>query len=247
MNIRIIPRLDIKGSNLIKGIHLDGLRVIGDPNEFAVKYYNQGADELIFIDSVASLYGRNNLIEVLRKTVENIFIPITVGGGIRSVKDAYKILRNGGDKVAINTAAIKKPTLIKELAKQFGSQSIVLSIEAKKNMNSWEAYTHNGRERTGVDVIKWIKNGIKLGAGEVLLTSVDKEGTKNGFDIDLIKAASKVCSVPLILSGGLGESQHIKDLFKETRVDGIAIASALHYNLLDIKKIKKIINRYNLK
>tara|TARA_A100001015_G_C15028288_1_gene731720 strand:+ start:2280 stop:3023 length:744 start_codon:yes stop_codon:yes gene_type:complete len=247
MNIRIIPRLDIKGSNLIKGIHLEGLRVIGDPNEYALKYYNQGADELIFIDSVASLYGRNNLIEVLRKTAQDIFVPITVGGGIRNKQDAYKILRNGGDKVAINTAAIKKPTLIRELAKQFGSQSIVLSIEAKKINKSWEAYTHNGREKTGVDVIDWIKKGISLGAGEILLTSVDNEGTRKGFDIDLIKAASKVCSVPLVLSGGLGEPHHIKDLFKETRVDGIAIASALHYNLLNVKKIKKITNKYNLK
>ena len=247
MKIRIIPRLDIKGSNLIKGINLEGLRVIGDPNEFAYKYYNQGADELIFIDSVASLYGRNNLIDVLRRTAENIFIPITVGGGIRSKEDAYEILRNGGDKVAINTAAVKNPKLITDLAKQFGSQSIVLSIEAKKTMSSWEVYTDNGREKTGIDVMDWIKKGIKLGAGEILLTSIDKEGTKKGFDILLTKKASKVCSVPLILSGGLGEIQHLKDLFKETRVDGIAIASVFHYNLLDIKNIKKTICKYEIK
>ncbi len=238
---RIIPRLDIKGEKLIKGINLEGLRVIGDPNEYAIKYYKQGADELVLMDAVASLYGRNNLIEVIKKAAKNVFIPIMVGGGIRSIKDAENILRNGGDKVAINTAAILNPKLIKDLAKKFGSQCIVLSIEAKQqSKNSWEAFTHNGKEKTGLDVFEWIKKGIDQGAGEILLTSVDKDGTKSGFDIDLITSASKICNVPLIVSGGCGKVQHLKELSNSTHIDGIALGSILHYQLSEIKKIKKI-------
>ena len=237
---RLIPRLDIKGQNLIKSINLEGLRVIGDPNKFAIKYYNEGADELVLMDSVASLYGRNNLIEVIKKAAKNVFIPIMVGGGIRTIRDAENLLRNGADKVAINTAAILNPQLIKDLAKKFGSQCIVLSIEAKQqSKNSWEAFTHNGKEKTGIDVLKWIKKGIDFGAGEILLTSVDKEGTKTGFDIDLIDSASKICTVPLIASGGCGKIEHLKELSNSTHVDGIALASILHYGLSEIKKIKK--------
>ncbi len=247
MNIRVIPRLDIKGPNLIKGINLEGLRIIGDPNIFALKYYKHGADEIIFMDTVASLYGRNNLTEVLKKTAKDIFIPITVGGGIRNKNDAERILKNGADKIAINTAAVKKPKLITELASQFGSQSIVLSIEAKKNHDHWEVYTHNGREKTGIDVLEWIKNAIDLGVGEILITSVDNEGTRNGLDLDLIKSASKICTVPIIISGGLGKLDHLDNLFSTTRVDGVAVASMLHYNVTNIQTIKKKISKYHLK
>lgn len=178
-NLRIIPRLDIKGPNLIKGIHLEGLRVMGDPQEFAIRYYEAGADELVYMDIVASLYGRNNLSDIIRRTADQVFIPITVGGGIRSVDDARHILRSGADKVAINTAAIARPELVTEVARRFGSQAMVLSIEAKQvGPGKWEAYTDNGRERTGLDVIEWVKRGVELGAGEVLLTSVDREGDR---------------------------------------------------------------------
>lgn len=246
---RLIPRLDIKGQNLIKSINLEGLRVIGDPNKFAIKYYNEGADELVLMDSVASLYGRNSLIDVVKKTSKEVFIPITVGGGIRNIFDVENILKSGADKVAINTAAIANPKLITEVAKKFGSQCVVLSIEAKKlDNNYWEAYTHNGMEKTGIDVLKWIKKGIDYGAGEILLTSVDKEGTKTGFDLDLIFKSSSICKVPLIASGGCGETNHLDHLLERTHIDAIAVASILHYNLSNIKNLKdNIKNFYNKK
>ena len=203
-NIRLIARLDIKGPNLIKGIHLEGLRVIGSPNEYALRYYHQGADELIYMDCVASLYGRNHLGEIIKVAAKDIFVPMTVGGGIRSVDDATEILRSGADKVAVNTAAVNNPQLITDIARRFGSQCMVLSIEAKQvEPERWEVFTDNGRERTGLDVIDWVKRGVALGAGEVLLTSVDREGTRKGFDVNLIKAVSCEINVPIIASGGI--------------------------------------------
>ena len=188
-NVRLIARLDIKGPNLIKGIHLEGLRVIGSPQEHALKYYLQGADELIYMDCVASLYGRNHLGEIISLAARDIFVPMTVGGGIRSVDDATQILRAGADKVAVNTAALTNPGLISAIAKRFGSQCMVLSVEAKQvGPERWEAYTDNGRERTGKDVVEWVREAVALGAGEILLTSVDREGTRKGFDIPLIRA-----------------------------------------------------------
>jgi cyclase len=244
---RIIARLDVKGPNLVKGVHLEGLRIIGNPFEYAKKYEEQGADELIYIDTVASLYGRENLIEIVRKTTKNIFIPITVGGGIRILDNIRELLKSGADKVAINTAAIKNPNFIKEASDSFGSQCIVISIEAKKKENFWEAYIENGREPTNKNVIKWIKEAIKLGAGEILLTSVDMEGTKKGFDIELIKQAEKICTVPLVVSGGAGNMKHIVNVFKR-KIDGVALASVLHYNILDINEIKqKISNLTNIR
>lgn len=205
-NIRLIARLDIKGANLIKGVHLEGLRVIGAPNENAKRYYEQGVDELIYMDCVASLYGRNHLGDIVRAAAENIFVPMTVGGGIRSVDDATQILRAGADKVAVNTAAVANPQLITEIVRRFGSQCMVLSIEAKQvGPERWEAYTDNGRERTGLDVIEWVKRGVAMGAGEVLLTSVDREGTRKGFDIALVRAVTAEVSVPVIASGGMGK------------------------------------------
>ncbi len=237
---RLIARLDIKGENLIKGVHLEGLRKIGNPNKFALEYYKKGVDELLFMDCVASLYGRNNLVDVIKKTAENIFIPITVGGGIRSLENAEELLHNGADKICVNTAAVNKPSLITSLSKRFGSQCVVVSIEAKKIAdNKWEVFTHNGREKTGLDVFSWIKKIIKLGAGEVLITSVDFEGTGSGFDYDLIKRVSKICKVPFIVSGGLGKIDHIKNLCQQTHIDALATAKALHYNEIKVKEIKK--------
>ena len=174
-NIRLIARLDIKGPNLIKGIHLEGLRVIGDPNKYAKKYYDQGVDEIIYMDTVASLYGRNNLSDIVKKTVQDVYVPITVGGGIRSIDDVKFLLRCGAEKIAINTAATKRPELIREVSRKFGSQCMVLSIEAKKTKDgNWEVYTENGRQKTGKDVLEWAKEGESYEAGEILLTSVDK-------------------------------------------------------------------------
>ena len=239
-NPRLIARLDIKGENLIKGVHLEGLRKIGNPNEHAINYYKSGVDELLFMDCVASLYGRNNLTSVIKKAAENIFIPITVGGGIRSVENADELLHNGADKICINTAAVKNPKLITELSKRFGSQCVVLSVEAKKTSeNNWEVFTHNGREKTGLNVINWIKKAIQLGVGEVLVTSVDFEGTGQGFDYDLISKVSSICSVPFIASGGLGKIDHIKKLVNLCHIDALAAAKVLHYKDIKPQIIKR--------
>jgi cyclase len=238
-NLRIIPRLDIKGKNLIKGVQLEGLRVMGDPQEFALGYYRAGADELVYMDIVASLYGRNNLSDIIRRAVDQVFIPITVGGGIRSVDDARHILRSGADKVAINTAAIARPDLISEVARHFGSQAMVLSIEAKQvAQGKWEAYTDNGRERTGLDVLQWVRRGVEMGAGEILLTSVDREGTRKGFDIDLIRQVSEAATVPVIASGGMGSIEDFLMAAQLGRADGISMADTLHYNRLQLGDIR---------
>ena len=238
--MRLIARLDIKGPNLIKGIHLEGLRVIGDPQIFAQKYYEAGADELIYIDTVASLYGRNNLTEIVKRAAKNVFIPMTVGGGVRSVDDVRSLLRAGADKVAINTAAVARPELITEVSKKFGSQCMVLSIEAKKiAAGKWEAFTDNGREHTHLDVLEWAKRGEQLGAGEILLTSVDQEGTKKGFDLELIKEISEAVSIPVIASGGMGNMQHLIDAVKVAKADAVAMADILHYNRMSLSEIRK--------
>ena len=238
-NIRLIPRLDIKGSNLIKGVNLEGLRIIGSPNEFALKYYNQGADELIFMDCVASLYGRNCLSHIVKEVTTQIFIPITVGGGISSVSDAKAILRSGADKVAVNTAAVENPGLITEIAQKFGSQCVVSSIEAKKIGDSkWEVFILNGREGTDLDVVEWAKSCVKNGAGEILLTSIDNEGTRKGFDIDLIKAVSTEVNVPVIASGGMGKLEDLISVVKEGGADSVAMADILHYERASIPSIR---------
>lgn len=240
-NLRLIARLDIKGPNLIKGIHLEGLRVIGSPNEYAQRYYQQGADELIYMDIVASLYGRNNLSDIVQRAAENIFIPMTVGGGIRSVEDATHLLRSGADKVAVNTAAIANPRLITDIAHRFGSQCMVLSIEAKQvSPGKWEAYTDNGRERTGVDVVEWVKRGVSLGAGEVLLTSVDREGTRKGFDVALVRAVTESISVPVIASGGMGKPEDLHDVVATGQADAVAMADILHYGRATIEDIRAV-------
>lgn len=237
--LRLIARLDIKGANLIKGIHLEGLRVVGDPQIHAAKYYQDGADEIIYMDTVASLYGRNNLVDVVSRATEHVFVPITVGGGIRSVEDARTLLRAGADKVAINTAAIKEPKLISQLSDVWGSSTIVLSIEAKKTGdNKWEAYTDNGRERTGLDVAQWAETGAKLGAGEIFVTSVDQEGTRKGFDCELVAEITKRVEIPVIASGGFGSLDHLSQLVKTAKPTGVAIADSLHYNRYSFDQIR---------
>ena len=239
-NIRLIARLDVKGPNLIKGVHLEGLRVIGQPNEFARRYYEQGADELIYIDCVASLYGRNSLGEIVKSAAQDVFVPMTVGGGIRSVDDATHLLRCGADKVAVNTAATANPTLVTEIARRFGSQCVVLSVEAKRiSPGRWEAFTDNGRESTGLDVVEWIKRGVSLGAGEVLVTSIDQEGTRKGFDIDLLAAVTNEVTVPVIASGGMGLPSHGVDAVLRGGADAIAMADILHYGRATLGDIRR--------
>ncbi len=237
---RLIARLDIKGPNLIKGVHLEGLRVIGSPNEHALRYYQQGADELIYMDCVASLYGRNNLSDIVQGAARDVFVPMTVGGGIRSVDDATHLLRCGADKVAVNTAAVTNPGLITAIARRFGSQCMVLSIEAKQIApGRWEAYTDNGRERTGLDAIDWAKRGVALGAGEILLTSVDREGARSGFDIPLVRAVAQEVVVPVIASGGMGKPDDLVDVVQLGGADAVAMADILHYRRASIGDIRR--------
>ncbi len=237
-NIRLIARLDIKAPNLVKGIQLEGLRKLGDPNIFAKKYYQDGIDEIYFEDIVASLYERNSLVEIIKRTTENVFVPITVGGGLRNIDDISSALRSGADKVSINTAAIKNPEIIKKAAKRFGSQSIVLSIQAKKNSNGWEAYFDNGREHSGIDAVDWASRGEELGAGELLVTSVDREGMAKGFDHELIKEISSNVSIPVIASGGMGKLDHLSDVIKLGGADAVAMAHVLHYEILTLNEIR---------
>lgn len=235
--IRLIARLDVKGPNLIKGVHLEGLRKLGDPRAFAQEYYAEGVDEILYMDVVASLYGRNSLTDVVERTAENVFVPITVGGGIRSVDDARKLLRAGADKVAVNTAAVQRPQLIAELADHFGSQCVVLSIEAKQRPGGWEAYTDNGRERTGLDVVAWAHEGARLGAGEILLTSVDREGTGKGLDLALVQAVNGAVTIPVIASGGIGNARHVTEAI-QAGADAVAMAQTLHYKKLSLAGLR---------
>lgn len=243
--IRIVPRLDVKGPNVVKGIQLEGLRVIGNPAKLAKKYYDEGADEILYIDIVASLYERNNLTDVVVETAESgVFIPVTVGGGIRSIEDVKKLLRSGADKVAINTAATRNPEIITEAAKIFGSQCIVGSIEAKYQGNGkWEAYVDNGREKTGLDAIEWAKKLESLGAGEILVTSVDRDGVQKGFDTELIKRISEVVSVPVVACGGAGKKEDIISCINGSNCDAVAFASILHYNKTTIGEVKHELER----
>lgn len=233
MTIRIIPRLDIKGPNLVKGIHLEGLRVLGKPEYFARYYYENGADELFYMDTVASLYGRNSLVDIITKTAREIFIPLTVGGGLRSVEDIRTVLRSGADKVAINTAAIGRPELIREAAKAFGSSTIVVAIDAiKKPDGSYESYTDFGRQSTGIDALRWAMQAAELGAGELAITSIDKEGTGQGFDLDLTRKIAETVDVPVIAHGGAGTITHVAEAILHGKADAVSIASLVHYHAI---------------
>lgn len=244
--IRLIARLDVKNEYVIKGIHLEGLRKIGDPIDLATSYYKQGIDEIIFMDAVASLYDRNNLFHVIEKACEEVFIPITIGGGIRTIDDIDQALKAGADKIALNTAAIKNPEIIRKASEIYGSQCIIGSVEAKLQGQKWEAYTDNGREGTGVDVCEWVQKLEELGAGEIMLTSVDMEGTKNGFDIELIKQVYEKVKIPVIVSGGAGNMNHFKDLMEVVKTDAVAVASMLHYNMVNVDEIKSFFKENNL-
>ena len=238
--LRLIARLDVKDENLVKGIQLEGLRKLGNPNDFAKRYYEQGIDELLYIDIVASLYNRNNLSDIVRKTVDDVFIPVCVGGGLRSVEDVRAILAAGADKVAINTAAIKRPALITEVAEAFGSQCMVLSIQAKRSRTwpgRWEAYYDNGRAHSGYDVVEWAKRGAALGAGEILLTSVDCEGLLAGGELELIRAVTAAVNIPVLCGGGVGCGDDIADA-AHAGADAVACAAVLHYNKETVAELK---------
>ncbi len=231
--LRIIPRLDIKGPNLVKGVHLEGLRVLGKPESFAKFYYEQGADELFYQDVVASLYGRNSLEDIISRTAKEIFIPLTVGGGIRNIDDISRILHAGADKVSINTSAIGNSELISSASKVFGASTIVISIEAIKQPDgSYIAFTDNGRNATGKEVVAWAKEVEQLGAGEISLTCVDHEGAGKGFDLALLKSVINAVRIPVVAHGGAGNKQHVLDLTNELPVSGVAISSLFHYDYI---------------
>lgn len=238
--IRVIARVDIKNEYVVKGIQLEGLRKVGNPNELAKKYYKDGIDEIVFMDAVAAYYDRNSLSHIIKKACEDVFVPITVGGGIRKIEDIKEALNSGADKVAINTQAVKEPNFIKKASEVFGSQCIVASIVAKKiEDGKWEAYIDNGREPTGLNVLEWAKKLQELGAGEIMVTSLDKEGTKKGFDIELYAKLSDMVTIPLIASGGMKISDDIIGLLSNSKIDAFATASSLHYNLDNIQNIKQ--------
>lgn len=232
MHIRIIPRLDIKGSNLVKGIQLEGLRVLGKPEEFARHYYKQGADELLYMDIVASLYQRDSILRIVERTSQEIFIPLTVGGGLRTLDDIRAVLVAGADKVALNTAAVQRPELIAEAANRFGSSTIVVSIEAQKRGDAYEAYVDNGRERTGMEVFAWAQRAVELGAGEIMLTAIDREGTGKGFDVAATKKIADRVPVPVIAGGGCGGMEDIGEVIRHGHADAVCIASVFHYGHL---------------
>lgn len=237
---RLIARLDVKAPNLVKGVHLEGLRKLGNPHDFAVRYYQAGIDEILYLDIVASLYERNSLLDLVAATTARVFVPITVGGGLRSVADASHALRAGADKVAINTAAIKRPELIGEVAEHFGSQCMVLAIEAKRHAKDrWEAYYDNGREHAGMDAVAWAEYGWRSGAGEILLTSVDQEGTGKGMEVALIKAVTDRVPIPVIASGGVGTLDHPVQAVRQGGAHAVAMAHVLHHDLLTLEAIRQ--------
>lgn len=227
---RIIPRLDVKGENVVKGVQMEGLRVVGNPKQLATKYAKEGADELYYSDCVASLYGRNTLTELLEETSHDVFIPITVAGGIRTRMDIKRLLDAGADKVAINTAAIANPEFLRESSDYYGAQAIVLSIEARRTKDGWEALTDSGRNKTGKCAVQWAIEGSKF-AGELLLTSVDKDGTRRGFDTGLLEAIAPRVDIPVVICGGMGK---VEDLKTVPKAHGIALASVLHYSKVSI-------------
>ena len=237
--MRIISRLDIKNNFVIKGINLEGLRKVGDPIELATNYYNSGVDEIILIDAVASLYNRNNLFNIVEKISESIFAPLTLGGGIRSIRDIENALNSGADKVAINSHATENPNFINEAVKMFGSSTITIYIEAKKIAEKkWEVYKYYGREKTNLDLVDWIQKVQDLGCGELLITSVDYEGMQKGFDLEMIDTIYSHINVPLIFSGGCGKMEDIININKQYNNISLSIASAFHYKKITIDQIK---------
>jgi cyclase len=245
--IRIIARIDINNDSVVKGKCLEGLRKIGDPKSMAKSYYDSGIDEIIFLDAVASLYERNSLIGILRETTKEIFIPITIGGGIRNIVDIEQALSAGADKVAINTAAVKDIDFIKKAVRVFGSQAIVGSVVARRHRYSWEAFIDNAKHRTHKNAIEWSKHLEDAGVGELMVTSIDNEGRGVGYDIDLISAIAHTVNIPIIASGGAGKNQDVIDVCHKSNCDAVAISSIFHYKSSSIKSVKEDLTRSHIK
>lgn len=243
---RIIPCLDVKDGRVVKGVQFVSLRDAGDPVECAIAYDKQGADELVFLDITASHEKRNILLDVVRKTAETIFMPLTVGGGVRTLEDIRNLLNAGADKVSINTAAVHNPEFVRDASEQFGSQCIVVAIDAKRNGDHWEVYTHGGRNETGLEVVQWAQKMVDYGSGEILLTSMDKDGTKDGYDLALNAAVSEAVTVPVIASGGAGNLEHLADGLTQGKADAVLAASIFHFGELTIEETKKYLRNKNI-
>jgi cyclase len=244
---RIIPCLDVDGGRVVKGVKFVEIRDAGDPVEAACAYDRQGADELVFLDITASSEGRETMVEVVRQTAEQVFMPLTVGGGIREVEDIRRMLRAGADKVSVNTAAVNRPDLISEGAAAFGSQCIVLAVDAKRRTETeWEVYTHGGRTPTGRDAIEWIREGVRRGAGEILLTSMDADGTRQGYDVALTRAASEAVPVPIIASGGAGEMRHFAEALNEGGADAVLAASLFHFGEMTVAELRTYLQQHGI-
>ncbi len=236
---RIIPCLDVHAGRVVKGVNFVNLRDAGDPVEAARAYDAAGADELVFLDITATFEARSIMLDIVKRVAESVFIPFTVGGGVRSLEDARELLLAGADKVSVNSAAVRRPELIRELSEHFGSQAVVLAIDAKKKNDSWEVYVKGGREPTGLDAIAWAREGERLGAGEILLTSMDKDGTKAGYDLALTRAVAEAVSIPVIASGGAGTMEHFLEAFTEGRADAALAASVFHFGEIPIPELKR--------
>ena len=248
---RIIPCLDVDNGRVVKGVNFINIRDAGDPVEVAKRYDEQGADEIAFLDITASSDNRNTLINVVEKVASQVFIPLTVGGGIRNILDIQRMLKAGADKVSINTAAVNNPNFVRDAAKQFGSQCIVVAIDAKKikhknNTPCWEVFTHGGRNNTNINAIDWAKKMSDLGAGEILLTSMDKDGTKDGFDVELTKTVSETVSIPVIASGGVGNLDHLSEGILDGKADAVLAASIFHFGEYTIAEAKKSLAEKNI-
>ncbi len=239
---RIIPCLDVKNGRVVKGVSFVDLRDAGDPVQCAAAYDKQGADELVLLDITATHEGRSTMIDIVRRVANTVFIPFTVGGGIKTVDDFKELLRAGADKISVNSAAVRNPELINDAAYKFGSQCVVVAIDAKRREGGWEVYLNGGRLATGIDAVKWAIEAEKRGAGEILLTSMDCDGQKNGYDIELTKAVSENVGIPVIASGGAGKREHFKDAFVDGKADAVLAASLFHFNELPIPKLKKYLD-----
>jgi imidazole glycerol-phosphate synthase subunit HisF len=236
---RVIPCLDVANGRVVKGVHFVNLRDAGDPVELAARYSDEGADEIVFLDITATHEGRDTIVEVVERTAKRVFVPLTIGGGVRSVDDAKRLLHAGADKVAVNSAAVRRPELVTELSKSFGAQAVVLAIDAKRGTGGWKVFVNGGRLPTDIDTIQWAVEGERLGCGEILLTSMDTDGEQKGFDILLTRAVSDVVRVPVIASGGAGEPGHFVEVFEAAGADAALAASVFHYDTCSIATVKQ--------
>ena len=244
---RIIPCLDVRDGRVVKGVNFVNIRDAGDPVELAKFYSDQGADEIVFLDITATSDARNTVVHVVGRTAEQVFVPLTVGGGIRTLEDFHKLLRAGADKISVNSAAVKDKTLISRGAERFGSQCVVLAIDARRRPDgTFEVVTAGGRNATGLDAIAWAREGERLGAGEILLTSMDADGTKNGFDLELTRAVTEAVSIPVIASGGCGSLNHFAEVFRETGCDAALAASLFHFGELTVPQVKQYLKEQNI-